>query len=290
MSDPAAWARVFGAVGIYVVIALGTARIIRHIGSDLKNMEARTSPVVTLIGLVVNLAICGLVVLMLVWVDGRPVSDLGLDLSATDAAVIAGFVVVSVVAAGIFLLRMQRAGTTEVRLGTHAGRAGPDIGGAALTVAVLVAVALQEEVLYRGYVTVNLIHLGWGVVALASIVLFVTIHLLTNRSSALQLTSWTVGAAVLVLAYLVSGSLWVAIAIHLGMDLLNVIAFNIVGRYSLVTIDPPLPENSRAAYRLTSSALVAILLLGAYGARVATPTSVHVAQGAIQCPQCKRSP
>jgi membrane protease YdiL (CAAX protease family) len=287
VSHPAAWARVFGAVGIYVVIALGISRIIRRIGSDLKNMEARTSPVVTLLGLVANLAICGFVVLMLVWVDGRPVSDLGLDLDVGDAAVVAGFVAVSVVVAGLFLLRLRRTGTTEVHLNTRPDRANPNVGGAALTVAVLVAVALQEEVLYRGYVTVNLIHLGWGVVAGASIMLFVGIHLLTNRFTALQLTSWTVGAAVLVLAYLVSGSLWVAVALHLGMDLLNVVAFNIVGRFSLVTIEPPLDERSRVAYRLASSALIAVLLLGTYGARVATPTSIHEAEGAVQCHHCK---
>ena len=245
---------------------------------------------VTLLGLVANLSIVGLVVVMLVWVDGRPVSDLGVDLTDSDAAVVVGFVAVSVVVAALFLLGLRRAGIAEVRRSTRGGRAGPDVGGAALMVVMLIAVALQEEVLFRGYVTVNLIHLGWGVVTVASIVLFVGIHLLTNRFSALQLTSWTVGAAVLVLAYLVSGSLWVAVAIHLGMDLLNVVAFDIVGRYSLVTIDPPLAENSRAVYRLASSALIVVLLLGVYGARVATPTSAHEPRGAIQCHHCKPSP
>ncbi len=93
----------------------------------------------------------------------------------------------------------------------------------------------------------------------------------------------------MVLAYLVSGSLWVAVAIHLGMDLLNVVAFDIVGRFSLVSIDPPLAENSRVAYRLASSALVVVLLVGAYGARVAAPTSVHETEGAVQCHHCKPS-
>ena len=274
LSDLAPWGRVLGAVGLYIVMALGTSKLIRRVGSDLKDMQARTSPLVTLIGLVANLAILGLVLLMLVLVDRRPVSDLGLGLGATGTTV------------------ARRRRRTECRGGRalplrvaprrhrrgpapHAERPERASTSAARhsMVAVLVAVALQEEVLYRGYVTVNLIHLGWGVVTVASIVLFVGIHLLTNRTSALQLTSWTVGAAVLVLAYLVSGSLWVAVVVHLVMDLLNVVAFDIVGRYSIVTIDPPLRESPRVAYRLGSSALISLLLLGAYGAHIAAPLS-----------------
>jgi len=289
LSDAAAWVRVLAAVGIYVVIALATARLVRRVGSDLKDIGSRTSPKVAVLGLVANLTIAGLVLLMLVLVDGMPVTTLGLDVDAVDLMVIAGAFGVGACVAGAFLLVLRRTGRVDVRRSTRVGRARGDVGGAMLTVAVLAAVAVQEEVLYRGYVTVNLVHLGWALVAVASIVLFVGIHLLTNRFTAAQVASWTGGTAVLILAYLISGSLWVAIAIHLGMDLLNVVAFDIVGQYSLVAIKPSLTDQNRALYRLASGTLIALLLLSTYGAHVATPVSSSAPQGTVPCHRCTPS-
>lgn len=289
LTDLAAWARVFGAVATYVVVALASARLISRTGKDLKEMRARTSTAVTVIALAGNLAILALVLLMLVLIDGRPISDLGLGLGTTDTTVLATFVALSVATAVLFLLWVRRAGAADVRRRARAGAA-TDVGGAMLTIAVLVVVALQEEVVFRGYVTINLLHLGWGVAAAASVVSFVGIHLLTNRTTAPQLASWTVGGTVLVIAYLLSGSLWVAVAIHLGMDLLNVVAFDIVGRFSLVTIDPPLQDSLRLGYRLGSSVAIVLLLLGAYGAHITPPAPTRQAQGAARCPPCRPQP
>ena len=138
--------------------------------------------------------------------------------------------------------------------------------GAVLMLSVLCAVALQEEVLFRGYVTVNLAQLGWIAVAVTSVPLFTGVHLLTNRIDGYQVVSWAVGGGILVMAYLLSGSIWLAVAMHFLIDVTNVVAFGIVGQYSLVTISPSLSVRDRAGYRVVSSLAVAVLLLAACGA------------------------
>ena len=125
--------------------------------------------------------------------------------------------------------------------------------------------------------------------AAASIVLFAAVHLLTNRADAAQVTSWAVAGALLMAAYLLSGSLWVAIAVPFLTDLTNVVAFGIVGRYTPLSISPAPPGSWRLGYRAASSALIAALFLAAYGPRIGVPsgtsapagrTAVH--QGALE--------
>ncbi len=279
MTGAAAWLRVLLAVGAFIAVAVAASMLVRHVGANLKEMGGRTSRVVGLVGLAANLGVLAVVLLMLVLVDRRPVSDLGLGLSRNDVVVLVSFLALTVLLAGVFLARLRASGRAEVSHNSRPAGAAPDVLGAALTVAVLAVVAIQEETLFRGYLTVNLLPSGWVVVALTSVLLFAAVHLLTNLASPAQIASWTVGGGILVMAYLLSGSLWVAVAIHFTIDLTNVVAFGIVGRYSLVRIRPAVSEGWRMRYRLASSALVAVLLLGAYGAHVRAPSSPVVTPG-----------
>ncbi len=279
MTGAAAWLRVLLAVGAFVAVAVAASMLVRHVGANLKEMGGRTSRVVGLVGLAANLCVLAVVVLMLVLVDRRPVSDLGLGLSRNDVVVLVSFLALTLLLAAVFLVRLRASGRAEVSHNSRPAGAPPDVLGAALTVAVLAVVAIQEETLFRGYLTVNLLPSGWVVVAFTSVLLFAAVHLLTNLASPAQIASWTVGGGILVMAYLLSGSLWVAVAIHFTIDLTNVVAFGIVGRYSLLRIRPAVSEGWRMRYRLASSALVAVLLLGAYGAHVRAPSSSVVTPG-----------
>lgn len=259
------WLRVLIAIVVYVAVAMVTSLLVRRSGADLTDVRSRTSTRVALLGLGANLVILAAVTLMVVVVDGRTIGTLGLSVSTTDAEAMATGTALIATSAGAFLMWMRRSGRVELR------RHKPDrsaAGGVALMVAVLLVVALQEEALYRGYVVLNLLRFGWVVAAGASIVTFTAIHLLTNRSSPWQISSWVMGGAVLVCAYLVSGSLWVAVALHLVIDVTNVVAFGIVDRYSLVSIEPALTDRSRAWYRAGVSFLLVVMLLLYYGAHV----------------------
>ena len=268
MTAATAWLRVALAVAVYLVAAVGASMLIKRVGADHKDMAARTGRAVALIGLVTNLLVLGLVLLMVSFVDGRPLGDLGLGVDARDVVVIAVSLVVIAALAAMYLLRLRAGGTSDVSRRRADPGSAPDLTGGLLVVLVLVAVALQEEVLFRGYVALNLLQSGWVVVAVTSTVVFAAIHLVTNRADAAQVTSWLVGGALFSLAYLVSGSLWVAIVLHLAADLTNVVAFGIVGRYTPWTIDPAPSGAWRASYRAVSSAAIALVVLVGYGVQV----------------------
>lgn len=268
MTTVTPWLRVGIAVAGYLVAAVGASMLIKRVGANHKDMAARTGRAVALIGLVTNLLVLGLVLLMVSFLDRRPLGDLGLGVDARDLGVIAASLVVISVLAALYLLRLRASGASDVTRRRAAPGSAPDATGGLLIVLVLVAVALQEEVLFRGYVALNLLQYGWAVVAVTSTVVFAAIHLLTNHADAAQVTSWLVGGALFVVAYLVSGSLWVAIVLHLAADLTNVVAFGIVGRYTPWTIEPPPSGAWRASYRAVSSAALALVLLVGYGLQV----------------------
>ena len=268
MSVAASWARILLAVLVYLVAALGASISTKKVGTNLKDMQGRASKTILRIGLAANLAVLAIVVLLLVTLDGRPITSLGLGVGDRDAAAItlAG-VLTGLLAAG-FLLIMTKTGRVAIERRTAHDHRTPESTGVAAVLAVLAAVAIQEEVLFRGYLTLNLLDEGWVVVVVASIVLFTVIHFPTNDVTAPQVVSWTLGGGVLICAYLVTGSIWVAIALHFTIDVANVVVFGIIGRYTPVTITPPLTSLDRARFRAIHTAALTVLLLGLYGATV----------------------
>jgi len=271
MGELGAWFRVATAVALFVVAALGASWLVTRVGSNIKSMESRTSTPVALIGLTVNLVVLGLVLAMLAVQPSASISSLGVGFSGRDLWALLAFAVVILVTILAFLVELDHRSTSRVRLVRLADGESHDLLGAISMVAVLVAVAAQEEVLFRGYIVVNLEHLGWVVAATVSVVAFVAVHVLTNAVTTAQMISWITGGALLVFVYLVSGSLWLAILVHLLMDLLNVVALGIAGSYSLVEIDPAPTPRWRAAFRIASSVLAALVLVGIYGVHVAAP-------------------
>jgi len=294
MAEFAPWFRVLGAVMVFVVAAIGSSWLVSRVGRKIKDMEARTATPVVVIGLTANLVVLGIVLLMVVAQPSASIGDLGIGLSELDVWAFLAVVLVIALTIGVFLVRLDRRPRTRVaRVRSPADAEPHDVTGAVLMVAVLVAVAAQEEVLFRGYVVVNLEHLGWIVTAAVSVVVFVAVHVLTNAVSTAQVISWTAGGTLLVLAYLVSGSLWVAILIHLTMDLVNVVVLGIAGRYSLLEIDPTPTVRWRATFRIASSALSALVLIGIYGLHVAPSLDESSAPphppDVVSCPVCSSS-
>ncbi|MGD2045374.1 MAG: CPBP family glutamic-type intramembrane protease [Gemmatimonadota bacterium] len=257
--------RVLLAVVVYIVVALMASALIKRFGFDHKDMSGRTSPPVVVIGALANIVISALVLLMLVTLDHRSPTELGLRFSAKDAIAVASSLAVMAVGAALFLTMLQLRGRIRIRwMGTSAAGA---VGLTTVT-AVLFAVALQEELLYRGYISLNLLRFGPTTAVATSVVAFTAIHLLTNRAGAAQIVSWLLGGATLVGAYLLSGSLWVAVVVHLAMDVTNVVAFGIAGSHSWVELQPALSSEQRTVYRLLTSVALIVLFLGLYGASI----------------------
>lgn len=262
------WLRIFLVVAVYLLAAVAASVTLSTAGVDLKRMESRTSPVVVVVGSVANLAVLAVTLLFLVYVDGRSLSALGLGLGVGDVLFIVTAIVGTGIVAAAFLRVLARTGLRTVRRRSLSG--GAEAKRLATSSAVLFLVAVQEEVLFRGYVTLNLLPLGPQAILVVTTVLFTVIHFVTNRVTPAQVLSWLLGGFVLGYVYLASASIWVPILLHFTIDLTNVLAFNIAGDLALVTVSPPLADRQRAAQRAVHAAVVVLLGLAFYGRGFAT--------------------
>ncbi len=246
---------------------------VRRIGRDLKEMADRTSSAVLAIGAAANVGALLAVLLLIELVDRKALASLGLSLSARDLAVSLGAAAAAFVfASGFVRLRGRDQSATAAPTPptpptpARPGRAAPP---PALGILVLALVALQEELLYRGYVTLNLVSFGWPVVVVGSTAIFVLIHFLTNRASVAQVLSWVASGMLLIAAYLFSGSIWVPVILHFAIDLSNVVVLDITGRSSRAGVGRLVSDRDRAVFRVGFAAVVIGALVVGYGAQVA---------------------
>jgi len=260
------WLRIFTAVAIYLVVALVTSAFIKHKGSNLKSMEKRGSQAVLAIGALANVVVLVAVLLLLVMVDRRPIADLGLGFPWRAALFTLTSAALTLASAAGFTWLLDRIGLVEVEV-----KALPASSwGRLFTLAiVLLVVAMQEEVLYRGYITLSLLRHGPAVVLLVSTLVFTAIHFPTNRVSIPQVSAWLLGGLLLGWVYLASGSIWVAVLLHFAIDITNVLLFGVAGDLSLARLSRPLSDLNRAVYRVGHVVLLGAVVAGFYGFHLA---------------------
>ena len=258
------WLHILLALIAYFAAAVLASVVVRNIGGDLKSMAGRSSSRILVIGAVANLGVLVIVLLLLTLVDGLPISALGLTLTFTDmiGALLGAVTTVGLALAFVgWLNQSGKIQTKRQALTLNGAR----LANLSLGWLVLFIVVLQEEVLYRGYVMVNLHTLSTTAQLLISTAIFVLVHFLTNKVNRFQVISWSVSGLVLGGAYLISGSLWVSIVLHYATDLTNVMIFNITGQSSLLAISPALSERQRAVYRGVYGIAITVMLLWLFG-------------------------
>jgi membrane protease YdiL (CAAX protease family) len=255
------WIRIIVVTLTFIFFAVLASRLIRKAGGNLKEMKNRTSRRILVVGTVANLSVLAVTLLFLKFIDGRQIAALGFMFSVKEMAFSTVGTVMTFTLAILFIGLLGYSSRFRVRLQkplkNHAQLTG--LGGSLF---VLLVVAIQEEVLFRGYITLNLLLYGPVVVIIVSTILFSAIHLLTNRFSFYQILSWLLIGAFLSYAYLISGSIWVPIILHFAIDATNMVVFNIVGKYSIFKIIPAVTEQNRAIYRIVyTAALLTVLLV-----------------------------
>ncbi len=256
--------RITIAVLAYFTIATLSAFAVKRFGGNLKQMEERRKGVVPLLGILANLILLGVILALFLLLDKRSLSDLGTGFGLPDALFTGVSAIITVALAMVFVNGVSRAQLRQIT--RHRLFKGPATAGTLLlTIALLLAVSGQEEVLFRGYVVANLAVTGifWMIVISTSI--FVLIHVPTNRVGPAQIASWFLGGILLVSAYLVSGSIWVAIAVHFITDFTNVLVFNVAGRGGIYEFAPPLTAVHRAWFRAIQTLFSVALLIAIYG-------------------------
>jgi len=253
---------IFVGIFAYLIVAVGTAVLVKKTGGSLKEIAGRTATNVLLLGGAANLIILVFTLLLVVELDKMPLSALGFSFSSRDSLfALAG--AASTVLLAIAFVRWRRRGQSSN--GVQPAAANP-VGTRQLIIGlvVLLLVVVQEELLYRGYVTLNLAQLNAAWVLIVTTVIFVLIHFLTNRVGRCQIVSWTVSGLILAGAYLVSGSIWVPIILHLATDLTNVLVFRITGQPAADPAGTAVSAKDRAVYRVLYGAAMLILFLAFY--------------------------
>lgn len=258
------------ALGVYFAFALLSVFVVRKAGANLAEMASRNSAFVLTVGAGANALILAVILLLVAALERMPIGVLGLRLGARDAI----YVLCAAAATWFMATGFVRLLAAVGRISLHgespaerpeADRSSGSVRQAVLAVTVLLVVALQEEVLFRGYAGFNLRYLGWAAVLALTTLIFVVVHFLTNRVSATQIGSWAAGGLMIGAVYIVSGSIWAAFAVHFVTDLVNVVVFNITGKLSLYHPDPPLGAGHRALFRVAQSVVLVALLLAIYG-------------------------
>jgi membrane protease YdiL (CAAX protease family) len=262
MPNIAPYLHIFFAICVYFSFAVLASLVARKAGINLKEMAARTTPMLLWIRAAANLAALLATLLLISVLDHRPVSAIGVSITLKDILFSLLAVTGTFVLASFYVSWLMRSRKFQVT--AHDPVQGKD-GLLNLIVGLLVVfvIATQEEVLYRGYIFLNLNQFGSIVFLVVSTLIFVLIHFLTNRVNLHQILSWLLSGLVLAVAYLISGSIWVPIFIHFAIDATNVLVFNITGKYGFFNILPPLTERDRTLYRLVYgiTMLAAILLI-----------------------------
>ncbi len=265
------WIHILVAYAIYILFALGSSVAIAKIAGNLREMSTRNSARVLLLGMGVNLLILVGVLLLVVLLDNQSLSALGTGFDGADAlAAFGGAIAIFLLALGfIGVLRVM--GRVESVSIVNPVSKRPAAISLAFALVLLVVVSLQEEVLNRGYVTLNLRSHSALAIILISATLFTLIHFLTNKGGFQQVVSWVIAGLLLGFAYLLSGSIWVPVILHFATDAANVLTFNITGQGSAVITSPPVSQGQRAAFRLVYLAALVAILLAVYGTHFALP-------------------
>ena len=265
------WIHILIAYAIYILFALGSSVAIAKLAGDMREMSNRNSARVLLLGTAANLLILVGLLALLLMLDKRPVSGFGTGFGRADVLAAFGGAVAIFLSAVGFVGVLHSIGSIESVAIVRPVASRSAATSLALGLMLLFAVSLQEEVLNRGYVTLNLHTYGPLAIILISTTLFTSIHFLTNHGGFPQIVSWVIGGLVLVLSYLLSGSLWVPVILHFATDAANVLTFNITGNGSAIITSPPVSQSQRAVFRLIYGVVVAAILFAIYGTTFALP-------------------
>jgi hypothetical protein len=117
-----------------------------------------------------------------------------------------------------------------------------------LGIVALFVAALQEEIVFRGFLTANLGKYGIIWALLGSSVIFTSFHFLTSKVNTFQVIDWFMGGLIFFVIYIVSGSLLVSTIVHFGRNLVNTLIFDIADMHVFLRLDVPVKPQHKTIY------------------------------------------
>ena len=259
--------KIFLSLVIYFIFTFSTSKIVKKTGGNLKEFKNRVTSNTLLIGAISNILILASILLLLKYYNRESINALAVKFNTKDLIFIAA--VIFVLIDGSIIIAFWIKHKLKYDLKFHSPfKNNKELIGLVVVISVLLIVAIQEEILFRAYITLNLISLGVPVVVIISTVIFTLIHFPTNKINKYQVLGWLQSGFVFSLVYLITGTIWVPIILHFFIDSINVLFFNIVGKYSLITISHAVTDKYRIIYKAFISLIILALLFSIYGTQV----------------------
>jgi membrane protease YdiL (CAAX protease family) len=234
------------ALVVIVVWSLLTVQLVKLLGVDIRDTSQRTNPPFLIIATVANGLLIGVIGLIFRVVNHGALSELGFGLPSRGLALAAGILLVTFAVAVGFVYVLQSRNVIAIRWSPDAKQL-TDPAFLLMLLALFVA-ALQEEVVFRGFLNANLAPYGFVWALLGSSVIFTGFHFLTSKVNAFQVVDWFLGGLILFVIYVATGSIWASAIVHFGRNLANALVFDIADTHTMFRLDPKVQPRYKTVY------------------------------------------
>lgn len=237
-----------------VLFSLLAISSIRLAGIDHKKFQQRINPKILLIAAVFNLLFIITVTLIYRFWDQQPIKSLGFATPPKD--LVFGFLALALSTglAWVYVSFLHSRGKISFTF-TQESKGHFREVGFWLGLLVLLIAALQEEIVFRGYFTYELMPYGGWFAAIVSSLVFTAWHFLSNKANLFQTLDWILGGFMLFYVYRFSGSIGVATLVHFSRNLANILIFNIAGN-GLLAYHKELKPAHKTIFMLCHSAIL----------------------------------
>lgn len=232
--------RVVFALSSYFLITIVTIFSIRLAKIDIKDFSQRIGVKFMSIALAGNISFILVVFLFMHFVDQRSFLSLGFHFSWFQSlfSLMVFFFTISLSLLFVLILRYTGKMNFHVSLKAFNGIK-TEYPSLLLSFFVLFIAALQEEIMYRGYLAFAFHEYNMIMAMILSSTIFTVWHFIGNKVSFFQIVDWFICGIVLFFAYWESHSIWLVVILHYSRNISNVLIWNIANNYSFLTFETP---------------------------------------------------
>jgi membrane protease YdiL (CAAX protease family) len=244
---------------IALFLTISTVAVVKLVKIDMKNFQERTGAKFMSIALIANLLFILAVYVLLKGLDGKDFQSLGFSMTFSQMLFSILALFFTMVSAYFYVLGLSQLKLYDVQWALEDFIKKEEAGTFFLSFMVLFVAALQEEVMFRGYLSFLFHPYGFTTALLLSTIIFTVWHFIGNKVNRYQVLDWFIGGLILFYVYMESGSIWVAAIVHFSRNLSNVLVYNIAEKYSLFNWNKPIAPKHKSLYIVICSLLIALL-------------------------------
>lgn len=246
---------------IALFLTVCTVAVVKLFKIDIKDVKQRTDPRFMSIALLANLLFIFSVYLLLNGLDGKNIQILVFTFTLSDMVYSLLALILTLLTALVFVYGLHLSKNYQVQWAIGNFIKKEEAGTFLFSLVVVFVAALQEEIMFRGYLSFIFQNYYFFTALMLSSGIFTIWHFIGNKVNKYQAIDWFIGGLLLFYVYIESGSIWVAAIVHFGRNLTNVFVFNIVNKHSFLHWDTPISPKYKSYYIITCSGVILILTI-----------------------------